>query len=1188
MDSGNGRVKLGAVLALVLLGGLGAWALLGPGFLPGPAVPQAAGADSGGGVPPLQGLVPPRKGENGKGADPERSALASSRKGDCRLAGRVFSMKDGSPVAGALVRVFREFPATKGFQDLLGNMFRRGLWVRRVRPLAPLPVGEGRTGPDGRFRIDGLPAGRFWLNLGPGFEYPYRIPGVTLAPGEAREDVEIAVLEGGMVRGRVLDWRGRPVEGAVLDLRPGLNSFLSHFFGTGYHWRSGTTGDDGTFELQGVPPGKEYVLTAFGKGMPIQVKTDLEVEARKVTEVEFRGEEPASVSGVVRDTEGNPLPGARVAVAFLDLHEIFFSPEACPPVEAGRDGTFRIDGLPPGPAAVAARLEGRGLSDPEVVTLEPGGRVEDLVLLVGEGGEVSGKVTDPSGRPLEGALVEAWNGVFQGGLEMSRFLTFGRVRCRSGRDGAFHLAGLSGGRCFLKASKEGYGEKFLPRIGVGSRNVKVVLEPLAGVRGIVVAKGSSKPVRSFSVRLRGVPFFQGAKYKWEFQEETGRFFIPGVPAGEAVLRFEAPGFVPLDKKVRVEPEKGAKGVIVLLDRESTISGRVVDGKGLPVAGARVAAYRGNTPPGIASLRASLPGPGGGSRGGMTLSFGMPGRRGPRRGPPDVNPMSFLMGWSGAGKALSGPDGSFTLRGLPAGKWKVSAFHPDHAPAEAVEVETSPAAPAADVVLRMRDGAVLWGYVRDLSGRPQAHAVVAAFSFRGGFRSDTTDRNGLYRIPHLLAGRWFVFKSRVLGHSTRNIAADLLGNFRLKQVRIPEKGEVRFDITDQVRDGVDVEGRVLRGGEPVPNAVVTALTGQGEGPLGIGIRSTMADKEGRYRLPSLSPGSYVFQVALTRGRPSTIPVEVPQGRSPFHRDLELPTSRIAGKVLGPSGRPVRGARVRAVPRETPGGGGILSLLISRGAWRGRTGPGGDFTLRRVPQGVYDLQVEPPRDRKDLGEASLQGISVDGRTDLEGLQVILPPAGILEGSVRDGRGEPLSGVRIQASREGGREKSRDLAGKIQALKDAGRFRAVTDSSGDFRIEGLPAGKWTVRAEKEGFASDQVGGLELVRGGTIRADLVLRKGGTVKILVVNASGSPLPRSRIRVLDESGREVVRPLTAARFLAGLFSGGKKKDRRGWYVLENVKPGNYTVVIRKPSGGEERRPLVVREGEVTEFRLELK
>ena len=1189
MNTGGVRTNALFLVVLFLLVGGCLWFLLGQGNLPSPVGASERGNVGGGGRTAVRAGRPSLQGPGKEKSARARRALAASRAGRGVVEGRVFSLRDGRPLPGVTVEVVREFPATRGFQDLMGNLFRRGLWERRSRPIAPAPAGTGETGPSGRFEIQRLPAGRFWLTLGPGFYYPYRIPGVSLGPGGKRTGVEIAALKGGMVKGRILDWKGRPAAGAVLDLRPGLNSFLSHFFGTGYHWRSAFSDENGRFVLQGVPPGREYVLSAFGPGLPIQVRTDLEVSEGQVLEVDFRGEKPASVAGVVRDTEGRPLPGARVAVAFLDLHELFFSPEACPPVRAGKDGSFEIGNLPPGPLAVAARMEGKGLADPEEVTLRAGGRVEGIVLVVGEGGAVSGKVTDTEGHPLKGALVEAWNGSFRGGLEMSRLLTFGRVKCRAGADGAFRLEGLSGGRCFLKASLGGYGDAFLPRVKVGSTDVKIRLKPEAGVRGVVLAKHASSPVRRFSIRLRGVPFFARGKYTWDFEDPQGRFFIPGVPSGKVVLRVEARGFVPLDKDVDVKPGEGAKGIILLLERESLVRGRVVDERGNPVAGARVAAFKGRIPPGFTSLGAGLSRSRSG-RGGMRvlLGAGLPGR-GPRRGPPEVNPMSLLMGWSGPGRALSGPDGAFELNGLPGGKWRITALHLDHAPAEPVEIETSPDVPARDVVLRMREGATLWGYVTDLRGRPVAHAVVAAFSFRGGLRSDTTNRKGLYRIRHLAGGRWYVFKSRVLGHRTRNIAADLLGNMRLVSVRVPKEGKVRLDISDVVEGGVDVEGRVLRGGKPVPGAVVTALTGHGEGPLGIGVRSTLADREGRYRLDSLLPGSYVFHVAVPRGRPSTLPVDVPEGGRRFHKDLELPVSRISGTVLDPAGKPVPGARVRAVPGETPGGGGILSLIVSRGAWRSRTDGDGRFTLERVPGGTYELEVEPPRKRKDLGEASLPGLDVDGKTDLEGIRLVLPPAGVLEGTVRDGKGKPLAGVAVRAVREGKERPGKaTLAGRVRALRDARLYRVVTDGEGLFRIRGVPAGKWKVRAEKEGFAPVEARGLELLQGGLVRADLVLHKGGTVKVQVLNRTGSPLPRARIHVLDASGKEVTPTFSAARLLGSLLGLGEKKDRGGWYVLKNVKPGAYTVVVEKPSGEKERHSVLVREGEVTEFRLVLK
>ena len=93
--------------------------------------------------------------------------------------------------------------------------------------------------------------------------------------------------------------------------------------------------------------------------------------------------------------------------------------------------------------------------------------------------------------------------------------------------------------------------------------------------------------------------------------------------------------------------------------------------------------------------------------------------------------------------------------------------------------------------------------------------------------------------------------------------------------------------------------------------------------------------------------------------------------------------------------------------------------------------------------------------------------------------------------------------------------------------------------------------------------------------------------KVKVVDRSGAPLPRERIQVVDETGRPVVAELSAGRLLKRLFGGGRRRDGE-WTVLENVRPGSYTVVVKNPAGEVKRRePVTVKEGEVVEFELVL-
>lgn len=118
-----------------------------------------------------------------------------------------------------------------------------------------------RVNPDGTFRVDGLPPGRYVL----GFQSPSFSTG---GPYQA----EVSVPAGGCsisnpsfdsrasISGRVLDWRGRPLQGIPLDLHQ-FNKHLKHRWVPGTHAQ---TDRHGRFRIEPAPSGSLVVGVNLG------------------------------------------------------------------------------------------------------------------------------------------------------------------------------------------------------------------------------------------------------------------------------------------------------------------------------------------------------------------------------------------------------------------------------------------------------------------------------------------------------------------------------------------------------------------------------------------------------------------------------------------------------------------------------------------------------------------------------------------------------------------------------------------------------------------------------------------------------------------------------------------------------------------------------------------------------------
>jgi hypothetical protein len=249
-------------------------------------------------------------------------------------------------------------------------------------------------------------------------------------------------------------------------------------------------------------------------------------------------------------------------------------------------------------------------------------------------------------------------------------------------------------------------------------------------------------------------------------------------------------------------------------------------------------------------------------------------------------------------------------------------------------------------------------------------------------------------------------------------------------------------------GLQLVGRVLDPqGRPAAGALVRS--GKDEWP-----QEAVTDALGRYRLGGVARAEEVWVSAVHAWWSGEGTAVVP-GESPTLRvgDLRLspPDFPLRVRVVGPSGEPVPGARVRLVT-------GMPEMR--EGAcvgWVGNspdevhcvrfTGATGEAWMDPPPPGSSRLQATTP----GTGGAALD-LRVEPGVELPSVRMVLRPEARIRGEVVDPRGQPLGSARV-------------TGGALITLRSVGaepdatatwipRWYHSCDRDGRFDLRGLPA--------------------------------------------------------------------------------------------------------------------------------------
>lgn len=403
---------------------------------------------------------------------------------------------------------------------------------------------------------------------------------------------------------------------------------------------------------------------------------------------------------------------------------------------------------------------------------------------------------------------------------------------------------------------------------------------------------------------------------------------------------------------------------------------------------------------------------------------------------------------------------------------------------------------------------LEGMVQDAAKQPVAGATVVLAS--NPPRTTTTEADGGFAFDALV-GRPYTLIARAPGGVAGPITARLTDKSDPVVLELRPGGKLTVTV-------VGTDGKPIDGG-------TVELRGTDEQ------RATTSG--GKATIEPVVPGGY--QIAAWAPKLARSYQWIQLGAGDAEAKLTLASgSPVSGRVVDDRGAPVAAARVRH------SGASDWSQQANDRLDGVTTGADGTFRFDALPAGSVRFVATHPE--RAPGTSAL--VTLDGKTEHTGVQIVVETGAIVRGKVVDGAGAPIASARVRLGETAGRR-----------MIFAPPRQTYSSADGSFELKGVPKKQLSAVALHDSGSSQTVA-VDTTTGDA-NVKLVIDIVGTISGVVVDPQGQPLEGVQV----SAGPNFADNRQQLDFTQWRLRGFPQEltDAGGHFTLTGLAPGSYTI-----------------------------